>query len=150
MRPSTEPRGQRALRGRSRFTYTRPRVLCDYCGNPAEMILGTTLYPLREDLSEKVFYRCVPCQAHVGCHPNSDQPLGRLANADLRQWKMRAHAAFDPLWRSGQMSRKQAYAWLAARLGLTVEETHIGMFDVELCRLVVEAVRERNRPAWPT
>lgn len=32
-------------------------------------------------------------------------PLGRLANAELQRWRNTAHAMFDPLWKSGSMSR---------------------------------------------
>ena len=31
--------------------------------------------------------------AYVGVHKGTDKPLGRLANAELRYWKKRAHAA---------------------------------------------------------
>ena len=67
----------------------------------------------------------------------TDKPLGRLANAELREWKKKAHAAFDPLWQGGKMRRNQAYAWLAQRLGLPTHLTHIGMFDVITCQQVV-------------
>ena len=50
---------------------------------------------------------------------------------------MAAHAAFDPLWKSGQMSRSKAYSLLAQKMGLPKSETHIGMFDVEQCEAVV-------------
>jgi len=35
------------------------------------------------------------------------------------------------------MSRKKAYALLSEKMGLTPEETHIGMFDVEQCNSVI-------------
>jgi len=60
-------------------------------------------------------------------------------------WKQRAHRAFDPFWKSGSRSRKQAYAWLAELLGIPVEETHIGMFDVYLCKRVVELCENKLR-----
>jgi len=44
--------------------------------------------------------------------------MGRLANAQLRSARRDAHASFDSLWRDGAMSRSQAYAWLAAALGI--------------------------------
>lgn len=71
-------------------------------------------------------------------------PLGRLANAELRQAKRAAHAAFDPLWQSRRMSRRSAYAWLAQQLGIAVEDCHIGMFDTESCQRVIAAVREKR------
>ncbi len=60
-------------------------------------------------------------------------PLGRLANAELRLEKRKAHAAFDPLWKSGQMTRRDAYAWLSEATGIDADRCHIGMMDVSDC-----------------
>lgn len=62
--------------------------------------------------------------------------MGRLANAETRQLKQAAHAAFDPLWKSGSMSRTKAYAWLRDATGLSERECHIGwMSDDDLRRV---------------
>ena len=37
--------------------------------------------------------------------------MGSLANAELRRKRIQAHAAFDRLWESGLMSKKQAYVF---------------------------------------
>lgn len=123
-------------------------ILCDYCQSPALMVSGAYLFPDRPDLAHKKFYRCDPCDAHVGCHePNAQhgltgvEPLGRLANAELRQAKYMAHRYFDPLWRGGRMKRKSAYKWLAGQLGIKPDECHIGMFDLAGCAAVVAAVK---------
>ncbi len=118
---------------------------CDYCHRRAERVTGNVIYPMRPELRSKNFWRCVPCKAHVGCHPGTVKPLGRLANAELRVWKMAAHAAFDPLWKSGQMRRRDAYAWLAVQLGRSEANTHIGMFDVDLCKQVVQVAEAYQR-----
>lgn len=94
--------------------------------------------PHRSDLDDKYFYLCSPCDAYVGCHPGSTRPLGRLANAELRAAKVAAHAAFDPLWSGGQISRNAAYKWLAEQLGIERRYCHIGSFDVKQCERVVE------------
>lgn len=115
--------------------------VCDYCGQPAEFVGGDVIYPHRPDLASKRFWRCAPCGAYVGCRPKNKkygqdgtQPMGRLANAELRKAKMRAHAAFDPLWKDdAALNRRQAYAWLAGRLNIPLSECHIGMFDVPMC-----------------
>lgn len=112
-------------------------MVCAYCGEWGELVTGQDIYPHRPDLYEKKFYRCAPCNAYVGCHPGTAEPLGRMANAELRQAKSAAHAAFDPLWKSRKMRRNKAYAWLAERLGVSRENCHIGMFDVDQCRRVV-------------
>jgi hypothetical protein len=129
-------------------------IHCDYCSREAKLVNGRTIYPHRPDLAHKPFYHCDPCRAWVGCHPKPMRtrnglpggyvPLGRLATAELRKAKMAAHAAFDPLWKSGGMSRQSAYAWLAGALGISADNCHIGMFDLDGCRAVVAAVSLRT------
>ena len=117
---------------------------CPYCKKSSTRITGLTLYPHRPDLFDKVFYRCDNCEAHVGCHPGTDTPLGRLADKALRRLKSRAHAAFDPIWRSGQMSRKEAYKWLAAQLGIKIDRCHIGFFNEAQCRRTIQVCNQRR------
>lgn len=122
--------------------------LCPYCGAVSVLLTGADIYPHRTDLGHKQFYACQPCDAYVGCHqphPNAavvgyPLALGTLANAELRGWRNRAHAAFDPLWRDGRMTRKEAYARLQAELGTKKIDTHIAMFSVEQCERTVAAV----------
>lgn len=113
-------------------------VVCDYCKARAHLVTGKVIYPHRADLAHKNFYSCTPCKAYVGCHPNTIVPLGRLADLELRRAKSSAHAAFDPLWKSKDMTRSEAYEWLAGKLKIHRNDCHIGMFDVRQCRDVVE------------
>ena len=131
-------------------------VVCQYCNNHATLVDGSAIYPHRADLYELKFWSCQPCNAYVGCHKKgawfwqsgvkktSDGtiPLGRLANANLRRAKSAAHAAFDPIWRCGQMSRKNAYALLATKLNIDKDDCHIGMMDEIFCYKVVEIAKE--------
>lgn len=117
---------------------------CDYCHHPAERVTGDVLYGSPR-YANKVVWRCVPCKAWVGCHPGTEVPLGRLADAELRQAKSAAHAAFDPLWKrkmerdgcSQAKARGAAYKWLAAQLEIDRKDCHIGMMDTAMCRRVV-------------
>ncbi|QOR55244.1 MAG: hypothetical protein SHS37scaffold220_13 [Phage 67_12] len=131
---------------------------CPYCARPAVLVTGATIYPHRVDLYAKKFWRCAPCGAWVGCHPaagpkgqggigDGTVALGRLANAELRTAKARAHAAFDPLWKSRAMKRRDAYAWLAGQLGISRDNCHIGMMDLDACRAVVAAIQARRLAA---
>lgn len=119
-------------------------VVCPYCSAPAELTDGKRIYPHRPDLWEKLIWACTPCDAYVGCHPGTSEPLGRLSDAELRREKIAAHAVFDPMWRARRMSRKKAYTWLGKQLGIPFEQTHIGMFDVEMCRRVVAVCQARK------
>lgn len=119
------------------------KVPCDYCGELAVLRSGSDIYPHRPDLRRVKVWECGPCDARVGCHPGTTRPLGRLANAELRAAKQRAHRAFDPIWKGGHASRGKAYRWLAFALGIDSKKCHIGMFDVETCNRVVEICRHR-------
>lgn len=111
--------------------------ICPYCGYESELVKGDKIYPHRKDLYDKNFYLCGADNAYVGCHGNSTKPLGRLADANLRKMKSAAHAAFDPLWKSGKISRSDAYRILSERLGIKREECHIGMFSPFQCQRVI-------------
>lgn len=117
-------------------------VICDYCGRKAELVDSKVIY----GTSYGMMYLCRHCNAYVGCHKGTDRPLGRFADAELRYWKKAAHAVFDPLWRQGRFrgQRKAAYEWLAEQMGLPVEQTHIGMFDIAQCKQAIKIVQEKG------
>lgn len=127
-------------------------VMCHYCGNPAALAKGADIYPHRPDLEALRFWRCEPCGAYVGCHKagngygDGTQPLGRLANADLRTAKQAAHAAIDPYWRAGRLRRREVYSRLAALMNLGQGEAHIGEFDEAQCAEAVQL--GRNAILW--
>lgn len=90
--------------------------------------------------------RCLNCAATVGLHPFTNIPLGTLATKAIRDARMAAKDVFQPIWESGEMSRSQAYAWLAQCMGLEPKECHIGMFDQQQCERVVELCEARSAP----
>lgn len=122
------------------------KVICDYCNNKAVLVTGKELYPHRPDLVSIKAWQCKPCNASVGCHKNSKDniPLGRLANPELKRLKQDAHAAFDPLWKSGKLTRKEAYAWLSHAMDIDPNACHIGMFNEDLCRKVVKVCNDQK------
>ena len=119
-------------------------VICPYCDKPAELVGGSVVYPSRPDLKSKRFYLCRKCSAWVGCHAGTNRPLGRLADKALRRVRQQAHAAFDPIWKCGKTSRTQAYRWLADKMGLPLDDTHIAKFTVEQCKQVVAICNEER------
>ena len=128
-----------------------PDVMCDYCGRPARFLASSEAIYRGRNFGP--VYRCDPCDAHVGCHPGTTKPLGRLANSELRRAKSAAHAAFDALWlakqrRTGcskQEARGAGYRWLAGVLDIDPAACHIGMFDVAQCQRVVEVCSATRR-----
>lgn len=122
---------------------------CDYCGRKA--VFQESSAHIYNGRNYGPVYECAPCGAWVGCHKGAHQPLGRLANAALREAKKAAHAAFDPIWRARYerkyavdhtykqgMARGGRYKRLAELMGIPREKCHIGMFDLEQCHQAVE------------
>lgn len=116
-----------------------PDLNCPYCGTPAVLVDSRVIYGTSYGRAWACG-RYPECDAYVGCHQGTDRPKGTLADAALRRARKAAHAAFDPLWqrRGGGNRRSVAYAWLARQLGLGVDDCHMGLFDLETCRRVVE------------
>lgn len=117
-------------------------VKCPYCKASTNLVSGLEVYPHREDLSSKKFYLCKPCNAYVGCHPDSSKPLGTPANKATRKARSEAHRTFDVIWKDGYMARSDAYRWLSARLGIAKSRTHIAMFSEGVCFQVVALAKE--------
>jgi hypothetical protein len=129
------------VRGEDTMSWPRQRteeVICPYCGKDAQLTNSTVLYG--KDYGWVWVCKCVEGWAYVGCHRSTKHPLGTLANHELREARKRAHAAFDPLWKDGLMSRSAAYRWLSSELGIAKENCHIACFDLERCELVIKAV----------
>lgn len=116
---------------------------CPYCGCPAEHVPAKVIYGSSAKFGG-MFYHCAPCRAWVGCHkPRPREALGRLADHELREWKIAAHNVFDGLWRARKSlkpahARRRAYKWLAVELGIDAKYCHIGFFGVEECKRVVD------------
>ena len=52
-------------------------VYCPYCGRQAEYVDSKVIY----GRSYGMAYLCRNCDAYVGVHRGTDEPLGRLADA---------------------------------------------------------------------
>ena len=63
-----------------------------------------------------------------------------LRTAEEHELAQAAHAAFDPLWKTGLMSRSEAYRRLAAQLGIKPKNTHMKTMSVDLLRKIPLAV----------
>jgi ssDNA-binding Zn-finger/Zn-ribbon topoisomerase 1 len=94
-----------------------------------------------------LFWGCdtyVACGTKHGAHADG-RPLGTPADQETKEWRVKAHDAFDPLWKTGKLTRSDAYEWLCQVMGKTKEEGHIGHFTVEECKGLIEKIEERDR-----
>lgn len=117
---------------------------CPYCQEQAVLMDSARIY---HGHSYGLIWACLGCKAWVGTHKSSpnNAPLGRLANEELRKWKIQAHARFDLLWKNHELSRKDAYQKLSEVLGIPVKQAHIGYCDIEQCKKIVESFK-RGKP----
>ena len=116
---------------------------CRYCGKPATIRDSAEIYHGRSFGMALICTGYPACDSFVGCHKDTGLPKGSLANAETREWRKRAHAAFDPVWRGPQRKwdRGTAYCWLQNEMSLIPRECHIGLFDRQQCEQVIALVR---------
>lgn len=84
------------------------------------------------------------CDCVHGAHPDG-KPLGIPADDATKQARIKAHAAFDRLWKpelGGQLRRKEAYRVMRELMGMTNDEAHIGRFDTPQCETLIEKVND--------
>ena len=116
---------------------------CPYCGAPVvyrsadgiyhENKAGTMLY---------VWSRYPECDAYVRAQPGTSLPLGTLANGELRALRRQAHRQFDQLYKTGRMTKEEAYHWLADFLQAPQSQAHIGYLGEYTCKQVIQAAKE--------
>lgn len=109
-----------------------PQVMCA-CGRAMEL----------RSSSFGRFWNCTgypACSGRHGAHQKTGAPLGTPTDEAGREARQRAHAAFDPLWKSREMDRREAYEWLKAAVG----KAHIAEMNVDECDRVVRACLRRK------
>ena len=106
---------------------------CPYCNKSAKWTSNDVVYGRKYGKSFMCYW-CKDCDAYVGCHNNTQKPLGIMANKELRELRIECHNLFDILWRNGEMTRKQAYSYLKEKTGIK----HIGGTNKEECFKVIK------------
>jgi len=98
-----------------------------------------------------MIWLCRECDAYVGTHKTDGkhQPLGTLANKELREWRKKAHAIFDQLWKyteatkaKKKMTRTAAYQLLQQIMGKPSDQAHIGLFNVCECKMLINKLSD--------
>lgn len=111
-------------------------MICPFCKQPAQWVSNEVIYGRRFGDSYMIYY-CVKDNAYVGCHKNTHKALGTMANAELREWRIKAHAVIDPLWKSKKYQRHTVYIRLSEAFG---KEIHIGETDIQTCQDIIKTV----------
>lgn len=114
-----------------------PPTRCDCCGSEnVEQTQNDRVYGRLFGAWPEI-YLCNDCGAYVGCHPRSLRPLGSMADEETRALRQKAHEAFDPIWKSGKMTRTEAYMWLAHSLKIETKYCHIAMLPINQLRTTI-------------
>ena len=115
---------------------TKP-TKCNLCGGVVVYASNSVIYG--KEYGSGKCYLCKECGAYVGTHrPRPTEALGLLADKEMRDMKMKCHDLFDKKWKSEKNSRKRhiarrkAYAELADKLNISVNECHFGYFDINM------------------
>jgi len=120
-------------------------MICPYCNQEALWVENKAIYGRNYGKSYMCYY-CKPCDAYVGCHQNTTKPLGVMANKELREWRIKAHAVIDPLWKNGPIKRKTVYKILSREMGFQI---HIGNSDIATCEKLISIVKSMNQSYQP-
>lgn len=127
------------------------QLKCPYCGayaycRPASIVYGNV--SRRKDSYLYICSRWPACDSYVGVHQNSREPLGTLANSELRHKRILAHRALSELQCQRHMKKWEAYIWLQAKLGLNESQAHIGMFSEYMCEQTISLCRQALAPPY--
>ncbi|CAM3390205.1 MULTISPECIES: zinc-finger-containing protein [Cupriavidus] len=128
-----------------------PQPVCDDCGAKANLArAGDETYPYLEDHGP--VWICTACQAWIGVRARSkhNAPLGRLANAALRERKSQLHDALEPLVAAKMRrdgvnafaARGKAMKWVIASLGMAVATPSIHALSLEQCEQAIQFIAE--------
>lgn len=108
-------------------------IACRYCGDDVDLVRNSEIYNGRSYGDWPFAYLCRGCKAYVGLHPDTDIPLGTLANDSLRAARNRSKAVFHKHITDTGMGRTQAYRWLAEQMQIGVGVCHFGWFEKADC-----------------
>lgn len=114
------------------------RVRC-HCGSVAILRSADGICrPHRPGAMAYVCSNYPVCNSFVMAHPGSLEPMGSLADPKLRRLRYEAHQEFDQLYKTGLMTRKEAYHWLAYIVQAPMSHAHIGHLGEYYCKVVIE------------
>lgn len=95
------------------------------------------------------FYGCdryPQCTATHSAHQRTGKPMGIPADKETKEWRIRAHQAFDAWWKTCYSKRQLAYLCLRLATRMKPEECHIGRFDIDQCKQVIQFCEEYKDP----
>ena len=74
----------------------KKQIHCPYCGAKASLRPASAVYGTATKVPDSYLYVCdryPRCDSYVGAHKRTKEPMGTLANGDLRNKRIQAHIA---------------------------------------------------------
>lgn len=125
--------------------------LCPYCNSPTIEVTGDEIYGKGRGYGHVKMFKCSgTCDAYVGTKFENGVRVsnGSLANKELRELRKECHNIFDTKWKgraNETIARRKCYSWLRNFTKLPEELAHIGMFNIEQCKiLLAEMTKNHN------
>jgi len=73
-----------------------------------------------------------------------DRSKTSAADLETRKMRQEAHKAIDVFWRTAR-ERKRLYEELSDFMGIPIEWTHIGFFDIKKCKKAIAFAKWKNQ-----
>lgn len=126
------------------------QMRCPYCGSSVVYRSADGIY--HDNSKNTMLYVCShypECDSYVRVHQGTNIPVGSMANHELRTLRRTAHYYFDQLYRSGYMTKQDAYQWLSDLISAPISQAHIGYLGDYYCKQVIEQSRRllKNKSA---
>ena len=132
----------KAKRGRGNTASGHNQLKC-HCGRPA--VLRSAEGICKTHRPGAMVYVCSDypaCNSFVMAHSDTLAPMGSLAGPELRRLRYEAHQEFDRLYKTGLMTRNEAYRWLSYIVQAPMSHAHIGHLGEYYCRMVIRESRK--------
>ncbi|OUA88442.1 hypothetical protein BK706_17350 [Bacillus thuringiensis serovar leesis] len=116
---------------------------CPFCNRDVVFTSNKELYG--KEYGNGKCYLCRNCKASVGTHNGTTQPLGVMANKEMKVLKKACHDLFDYVWISRKLSRGRAYSILADQLGILPKDCHFGYFQIDM---LIKSITILSDSSW--
>jgi hypothetical protein len=118
-----------------------PPEVCRYCRSPVHLVSAEKVFP-GTNLSANLYF-CEGCGARVGVHEGTGEPVGYLADAELRRWRRVLHQALDPLRREARWYPEPVHELIQDALDVPEERAHVAMLSIrEIKNMIVWLMRK--------
>lgn len=123
-------------------------VTCVEDGTECSLVKGRDVFPQDASKHAEHYWLCPTCFAYVGCfkagygYGDGTRPLGTAANATTRKAREALQQAFNPIWRTTPISRRDAFKAMAKALQIPEDKCRIALFDEATCKAATSWARK--------